>query len=691
MKRNKCKKMILAALAGCLLFMPVQIFTPARHIYATEVGNFGQTTDAGDSKLREFDIKPGTLNPAFSPDILEYTATVESDVTSIEVRAIPRSANGTIASVEGAQELKPGVNTVKVTCSAQNYSVSVYTITVTVGSADAGMQQPDAASQNMPEGTSTHTDDSMQDGQAQDTSADDLSASQGQQKKAKKKKKKKVSTLMGAVAIDGTVTLNGASYKLSNNFTYGSYSQDIPSAFGEGSVQIGSNTYQTLKCEENGINLVYMENTDGTGSTGFYYFDEVQNAVERFKYTGIGDNFVVFISSARTELPEGYQSTTLTLPSGKDVAAYQNAGAPQLQDYYLIYGINSDGSDGWYLYDNTQGTYMRYVQTAPVSTLPEEDEGMEPSVSLDKYNLLNEKYTELKDKMVKIVSAFAIGLVLLIILFTALLMRSKDKEDDDIDPEQRERKQTRKKPKKTQKQSETISKSSLAAGRMLGGKTAKGDSKKITKTITAQTDRMHPPAGSPEAVHTQIQQERQVPSGRSQADQVPEYSQQGQKRRELEVSAQVARESGRYMQQNRRQAGRNRLGQEEETDLSRTRSITNTQTEESAQGRAANTETSTTGSMSGAGAESPGHTQAFRRGLLQKDSVSGTEDSVRLAAEKMRQTMQRPAQQLQPSEPDPMDEWEVEETTAGHKAQKLHKKKRSFAEDDMDIMDLNDL
>ena len=126
---------MLAALTGLLVLAPVQSVNMPVPVYA------GQVPAASDSRLSEFDIAPGTLNPAFSPDVFEYTAAVEAGVTGVSVRAIPRSANGTIASVEGARSLSPGVNTIKVTCSAQDFTTSVYTITLTVGS--AGAQQPD--------------------------------------------------------------------------------------------------------------------------------------------------------------------------------------------------------------------------------------------------------------------------------------------------------------------------------------------------------------------------------------------------------------------------------------------------------------------------------------------------------------------------------------------------------------------
>ena len=402
MKMNKCQQMIIA-----VFFALVLTVTSVQSIFATAAG--GPAAGASnDSKLSDFGIHPGTLSPAFSPDVLDYTATVDANVTAVDVRAVPRASasGGTIASVEGARTLKPGVNTVKVTCSAPDNSFTVYTITITVGTADgsggqtagsSGTEGQTAGMANDPDsqaaGTTNDPESQTPGVSGSETQTPDGQSGISDNTATGKQKKKKSASLIGAVAADGTVTLSGATYKLSGNFSYGSYSQDIPSAFGQGTLQIGSNSYPTLHCESNGVDLVYMENTDGKGSTGFYYYDEMQNAVERFKYTGIGDNFVIFISSARSEVPEGFQSKTLKLPSEKKVAAYRNQSAEDMKDFYLIYGINSDGSDGWYLYDNKQGTYMRYVQSVSLAENPEFEEEIEPSVSLDKYNLLDLYYS----------------------------------------------------------------------------------------------------------------------------------------------------------------------------------------------------------------------------------------------------------------------------------------------------------
>ncbi len=400
MKKKKSKRLLLAALTGMFVLAPVQHGTVRQPVMAAQV------PASHDSKLSAFDIAPGVLSPAFSPDITEYTSTVGADVTSVSVQAVPRASGAVIASVEGRDGLHPGINTIKVTCSAQDNTFTVYTITLTVGSADAG--QPDAADTNAggtdeadgtgaggtegagdgtgaggAEGTGStgtggtegagNTDgagDSTDGasggaGDGTDTEAggstDEGSASSSDSA-GSSKKRSLAARLSAAVKADGTVKLSGAAYRLSSAFTYGASSQDIPAAFGQGSLQIGDQSYNTLHCASNGIHLVYMENTDGKGATGFYYYDEAKNRVERFKYMGSGEKFVVFISNARQELPAGFEEKTLKLPSGKKAAAYQSPYVGELKDYYLVYGIYSDGSDGWYLYDKKTGyVYALFV------------------------------------------------------------------------------------------------------------------------------------------------------------------------------------------------------------------------------------------------------------------------------------------------------------------------------------------
>lgn len=762
------------ALAGLFLFTPLQGTCVPETVHAAQV------SDPHDSKLSAFDIAPGTLSPAFSPDILEYTATVDAGVTDVSVQAVPRAAGAVIASVEGRNGLRPGVNTVKATCSAQDNTYTVYTITLTVGSADAGTQpagnadgtqpgagntngtQPDAGGAGGTEGApgagnvdgtsdagSTGSADGAQPdaggtqpdtgntGGASGTQPDTGntgSTQSGADKAADKKSgtpavSEAVSKLIGKVASDGTVTLNGASYRLSSNFIYGSTAQDIPSAFGQGSAQIKGNSYSTLYCEANKVHLVYMENTDGNGSTGFYFYDKKQKAVERFKYTGIGDNFVVFISAARKELPAGFQETVLTLPSGKDVVAYQDQ-SDGLADYYLIYGINSDGSNGWYLYDRKQGTYMRYSNAFLAQPQePEEEKEVARTVSLEKYNTLNERYTDLKKNRVRIVSIMSVVMVLLIILFTALLLRVRDdgddgEEEDDKTPKARKAK----KAGRQKKQPETISKSSLAAGRDFDGSAGK-KAKKVTKNITQEPfdGASRQPAGlrdgvsTPEEIRAQVSRGQTAQSGsRTKKSRGQNLSEQkmgeqqpcGQKLNEQQPYGQRLNEQRAYGQKlneqhaneqklNGQRAYEQKLNEQRanEQKLKEQRAYEQKLNEQRAYEQKLNGQRAYEQKMGGQHAYASGQPQQPRQaGTFSKGQPVGPQDSVQLAAEKMRQSMKYPRKEPEPGAAgaqrhDPMDDWDMDETQERKKAKssRAGRKKRSFMDEDVEIMDLNDL
>lgn len=84
-----------------------------------------------DASLKSLQISPGTLDPAFSPDVENYTASVGLDIDKLTVSAQPANDKASV-SVEGGDELKDGENTVVCKVTAEDGStVRSYTITVT--------------------------------------------------------------------------------------------------------------------------------------------------------------------------------------------------------------------------------------------------------------------------------------------------------------------------------------------------------------------------------------------------------------------------------------------------------------------------------------------------------------------------------------------------------------------------------
>jgi len=97
--------------------------------------NTTEEKDDGRSKncyLAALSVSPGNLSPSFSKDNTAYSVQVDKDVTSLVVSATPEDDKSE-TYVSGADSLSPGLNSVRVTVTAENGAVKVYTITVQCG------------------------------------------------------------------------------------------------------------------------------------------------------------------------------------------------------------------------------------------------------------------------------------------------------------------------------------------------------------------------------------------------------------------------------------------------------------------------------------------------------------------------------------------------------------------------------
>ena len=103
-------------LMGIFQFMPIYI--DEGRVYAAE--------QSGDNSLSSLSISPGTLSPAFQYNVVDYTATVGEDVTSVEVNAQPSNETAAIESVSGNTDLQAGENTISIVVKAQNGTTATY-------------------------------------------------------------------------------------------------------------------------------------------------------------------------------------------------------------------------------------------------------------------------------------------------------------------------------------------------------------------------------------------------------------------------------------------------------------------------------------------------------------------------------------------------------------------------------------
>ena len=349
-------------------------------------------SQSADNSLKELNISPGTLSPAFSGKTTTYSATVGSDVTNIAVSATPVNEKAVVESVTGNTNLKSGSNAIKIVVRAENGVTATYTVNVT----KQGGASDEAATAGEGEAETTETPE-VNDG--------------------------------------NTVTVNGTAYTISENFA----AENIPPDFSETTVNYQGTDYRGVSYDKGSVVMLYLVQDGTEESTGsFFVYDSTRDTLYPFVKMVNGEHYVIaLLAPVDYTMPDTMQQTQLTLADGSLVTAYQETqeeGSEVESEFYTFYGVNSDGTEGWYQYDSIEETYQRVNTGTTVSSDGLQDE--DAAYLQEEYLALSEKY-----KKEKAFSRTAIGVlifllaVMAVVLINLLLHRrggdEEDLEDDD--------------------------------------------------------------------------------------------------------------------------------------------------------------------------------------------------------------------------------------------------------------------
>jgi len=259
----------------------------------------GGVTNSSNNNLSSLAISPGTLSPAFSPNVTSYTATVGSDCASLIVSA-PAEDSTAKVSVSG-KTMDTGTNTTKIIVTAQNGATKTYVITTTK---EAGVTESTEA-QTIP------------------------------------------------VVATTTTTLNGASYNVISDFTNHALPTGYTATtfdFDGQSVTVGKGT--------NGLTIMYLEKADGSGTGNFYVYDTVSKTFSLLStVTQPVLTYTILPITSNMEIPDTYTKSILTI-NGNDVDVLIPSGTDV--KYCLFYGVDSAGTAGWYRFDYAEQTVQKY-------------------------------------------------------------------------------------------------------------------------------------------------------------------------------------------------------------------------------------------------------------------------------------------------------------------------------------------
>jgi len=334
----------------------------------------GGTTYSSNNNLSSLQISPGTISPAFSPNITSYTATVGSDCTALIVSA-PTEDSTAKVSVSG-KTMDPGKNTTKIIVTAQNGSTKTYVITT---NKVAGATPTQAV------------DNAVVATQAQTTPA-----------------------VVAAI----TTTINGASYNVISDFT----NHPLPTGYTATAFDFNGQSV-TIGKGANNLTIMYLEKADGSGTGNFYVYDTASKTFSLLStITQPALTYTILPITSSMEIPDNYTKSTLTIngnsvdiliPNGSDVK------------YCLFYGVDSAGTSGWYRFDYTEQTVQKYY-----------GEDLSSAVAVSS-NVAAQGGNVNLWKIIAVSSALAAILFLIIMIVLVFKLRSNrsdhDYDDDDED------------------------------------------------------------------------------------------------------------------------------------------------------------------------------------------------------------------------------------------------------------------
>lgn len=385
--------------------------------------NTGSNTNtaalSADNSLKALTISPGTLSPAFKGSTTKYTAAVDNSVTSIAVSATPVNEKATVESVTGNTNLAVGANVVKIVVKAENGTTATYKITVTRQAAgNAGTTGGETTTTGGENGDSENGDAETPE-DTEEVPATEAPASQAE------------------------VVINDTAYHISDSFT----EEQIPADFTEATVNFRGTECRGLTFDKGTISLIYLETDNVDATTGrFFIYDETRDVVYDFmKFTAGESSYVIpLLAPLDSVLPESYVQVSLQMPENTVMTAYQLPveDGEEASDFYIFYGVNQDGTEGWYQYDAAEGTYQR-VNGNITETADSSSDDLAALQS--EYDELSKKYKDAKSFSRNMIAVliFVLAIAVVVILNIMLFGRKKKgkdelSEDDNVELEDAE-------------------------------------------------------------------------------------------------------------------------------------------------------------------------------------------------------------------------------------------------------------
>ena len=346
-----------------------------------------ETPKSGDNSLSLLKLSKGKLSPAFKSSVTSYTATVENDVKSIAITAVPTHDKAVVDSVTGNGKvaLSVGSNTINIVVRAENGVKATYKVVVTRKSAEN--DEPVSESENAP------------------NSENNSQTTEIQQPKP--------------IEFE----YNGQKLNIIEEIS----NETIPTDFVKGKLVIDGTEIPSLTFSKGDLSVLYLMNPSKYGA--LYTYNKKEQNIYPFIKLISEKTYVIILQPTDIEAPDGYSPCTLSIEGKGNIEAYRMED--QASDFYLIYCINNKGEKGWYQYEYTESTFQRYTGTFLSNANTEIVEGEGEDDLQKKYNKAIEELNKSKSTQKMLFGVIVVLAVVLVGTIIAIIRLSKKDKDDD--------------------------------------------------------------------------------------------------------------------------------------------------------------------------------------------------------------------------------------------------------------------
>ncbi len=281
---------------------------------------------SSNNYLKGLTLSSGTLSPAFSKSVLNYTVNVPNETTTMYLTPTVEDSTAT-TSVSGSATLKVGSNTRKVTVTAQNGAKRTYTIKI------------------------------VRAANGSETPSDTPSSQES-----------------GNTVVDNQIFIDGKPFTVVDELP----ADKIPAEFSATVTKLGDKEVMAIVNGAGSVTMLYLE--DENGEAKFYVYNKVDISYHLYQpLTVLNQNFIVIEKPKSVTLPKGFSPRALELGENQYDAWIYDANS----DFYLVYLCNQKGELGFYLYDCADGTIQRYIGTLPNNIVKPDSNANSPLVEIN--------------------------------------------------------------------------------------------------------------------------------------------------------------------------------------------------------------------------------------------------------------------------------------------------------------------